>query len=70
MTDTKIQTTEELIDKLEIYRLEKKISQQKLAETLGVTYVTVNHWLNKKSKPNKIQTYQIKKLLNGQIKEN
>ena len=70
MTDTKIQTTEELIDKLEIYRLEKKISQQKLAETLGVTYVTVNHWLNKKSKPNKIQTYQIKKLLNWQIKEN
>jgi len=63
MTDGKIQTTEELIDELEIYRLEKKISQQKLAEILGVTYVTVNHWLNKKSSPNKIQTYQIKKLL-------
>lgn len=68
MADTTIQTTEELIEELELYRLEKKMSQQKLAERLGVTYVTVNHWLNKKSKPNKIQTYQIKKLLNGQDK--
>ena len=37
-----------LIKKLEDYRLEHKISQTKLAETLGVTFVTVNRWFNGK----------------------
>jgi transcriptional regulator with XRE-family HTH domain len=52
-----------LIRKLEDYRLENKISQTKLAEILGVTFVTVNRWLNGKFGPNKIQRYHIKKLL-------
>ena len=52
-----------LIRKLEEYRLENKISQTKLAEILGVTFVTVNRWLNGKFGPNKIQKYHIKKLL-------
>lgn len=52
-----------LIRKLEDYRLENKISQTKLAEILGVTFVTVNRWLNGKFDPNKIQRYHIKKLL-------
>jgi len=52
-----------LIRKLEEYRLENKISQVKLAEVLGVTFVTVNRWFNGKFSPNKIQKHHIKKLL-------
>ena len=53
----------EIIKRLEIYRLENKISQQDLSEKLGVAFSTVNRWLNGKSKPNKIQSYHIEKLL-------
>ncbi len=53
----------ELIQRLDVYRLENKISQQSLAAKLGVSFVTVNRWFNGKTKPSKIQTYQIKKLL-------
>ena len=52
-----------IIKQLEIYRLENKISQQKLAEMLGVAFSTVNRWINGKAKPNKIQTYHIQKLI-------
>ena len=54
-----------LIRKLEEFRLEKRISQTKLAEILGVTFVTVNRWFNGKFEPNKIQRHHIKKLLKG-----
>jgi transcriptional regulator with XRE-family HTH domain len=57
-----------LIRKLEDYRLENKISQAKLAEVLGVTFVTVNRWFNGKFDPNKIQRFHIKKLLKGTLK--
>lgn len=53
----------DLIQKLDTYRLENKISQQSLAVKLGVSFVTVNRWFNDKTKPNKIQAYHIKKLL-------
>lgn len=53
----------ELITRLEIYRLEHKISQKKLSEILGVTCATVNRWFKGRTCPNKIQTYQIEKLL-------
>ena len=53
----------ELVQKLDTYRLENKISQQSLATKLGVSFVTVNRWLNGKTKPNKIQCYHIEKLL-------
>ena len=52
-----------LLEKLEIYRLENKMSQRKLAERLGVAYNTVNRWFTGRNMPNKIQTYHIKKLL-------
>lgn len=55
----------DIIEKLETYRLENKISQQQLAETLGVAFSTVNRWLNGKTKPNKIQQYHIEKFLKG-----
>ena len=57
----------DLVQKLDIYRLENKISQQSLAAKLGVSFVTVNRWLNGKTKPNKIQQYHIEKLLKEKI---
>jgi transcriptional regulator with XRE-family HTH domain len=53
----------DLIKKLEEYRLKNRITQERLAEMLGVSFCTVNRWLNGKTKPLKIQEYQIKKLL-------
>jgi transcriptional regulator with XRE-family HTH domain len=53
----------DLIDRLETHRLENKITQQEIAEQLGVAFSTVNRWLNRHVKPNKIQSYQIQKLI-------
>lgn len=55
--------TMDIIKKLETYRLENKIPQQELAQKLGVAFSTVNRWINGKSKPNKIQSYHIEKLI-------
>ena len=52
-----------LIKKLEKYRLVNRISQERLAEKLKVSFTTVNRWLNGKTEPNMIQSYHIKKLL-------
>lgn len=54
----------DLVKELDFYRLENKITQQVLAEQLGVSFVTVNRWLNGKTKPSKIQQYHIEKFLN------
>ena len=54
---------DDLIEKLEIYRFENRISQRKLADLLHVHFSTVNRWFKGKTKPNKIQSYHIKKLL-------
>lgn len=54
---------EDILKELEKYRLENKLSQKNLAKKLGVTFATVNRWFNTKNKPNKIQSYHIKKLL-------
>ena len=54
---------DELIEKLDHYRLENRISQKQLADMLHVHFTTVNRWFNGISKPNKIQSYHIKKLL-------
>jgi transcriptional regulator with XRE-family HTH domain len=54
---------DKLIVQLETYRLDHKITQEDLADRLGVAFSTVNRWLNDKNKPSKIQTHQIKKLL-------
>jgi transcriptional regulator with XRE-family HTH domain len=54
-----------LIETLDTYRLENRISQERIADMLGVTFVTVNRWFNGHSQPNKIQTYHIKKLLSS-----
>ncbi len=54
-----------LIVELEEYRLERKITQQQLAEILGVAFVTVSRWLNGHTNPSKIQEYHIRKLLSS-----
>lgn len=55
--------TSDLIKKLEQYRLENRITQQELAQKIGVNFSTVSRWLNDKTKPNKIQQYHIEKFL-------
>jgi len=55
----------DLIKKLEIYRLENRISQKQIADRLNVAFSTVNRWFNGKTIPNKIQQYHIKKLLDN-----
>ena len=52
-----------IIRELEKYRLENKISQQKLAGELDVAFCTVNRWFKKMNGPNLIQQYHINKLL-------
>jgi len=52
-----------LIKKLEEHRLKKRITQERLAEMLGVSFCTVNRWFNRKTRPRKIQEYHIKRLL-------
>ena len=59
----------DIIENLEVYRLENKISQEELSKKLGVAFSTVNRWFNRKSKPNKIQSYHIEKLLKEGCKD-
>ena len=53
----------DLIEQLNEYRLERKITQEELAEILGVAFVTVNRWFNGHTMPSTIQKYHIEKLL-------
>ena len=53
----------ELIAKLDEYRLEHRITQGQLADNLGVALITVSRWLNGHTNPNKIQEFHIRKLL-------
>ena len=53
----------DLINRLNHYRLEKKLTQEQLAKKLGVTFQTVNRWLNGHMKPRALQKYQIKRLM-------
>lgn len=52
-----------IVRQLELYRLEKKISLQKLAKELDVAFSTVSRWFSGRNKPNKIQSYYIEKFL-------
>ena len=55
--------SQDLIDQLITYRLEHRLSQVRLAKQLGVTFQTVNRWLNRRMKPGQIWQYQIRKLI-------
>jgi len=54
-----------IIQRLEQYRLENRLTQVELAEKLQVSFATVNRWFNGRTVPNKMQTYHIEKLLKG-----
>lgn len=54
---------EKLIKDLEACRLENRITQEELADKLGIAFSTVNRWFNDKNKPSKIQRYHIEKFL-------
>ncbi len=54
---------QDLIDQLITYRLEHRLSQPQLAKKLGVTFQTVNRWLNRHMKPGQIHGYHIRKLI-------
>jgi len=56
---------DKLIKQLEEYRLENKITQEELADMLGVTFAAVSRWLNGHARPNKIHAFHIKKLISG-----
>ena len=36
-----------IVSKLETYRLEKRVTQEALADKLGVAFSTVNRWFNR-----------------------
>ena len=57
---------DDLLKRLEHYRLENKVTQEALAKDLGVAFSTISRWLNGKVRPNKIQAYHIKKFLKKQ----
>lgn len=57
------------IKNLEIYRLENRISQEKLAKELQVSFCTVNRWFNNRNLPNKIHNYHIEKFLKIKLKK-
>lgn len=59
----------QIVRQLEHYRLENRVSLQKLAEELGVSFSTVSRWFGGKTKPSKIQQYHIEKFLNGKLKK-
>ena len=69
-SETKRIIMDDLIKQLELYRLENRITQQQLADEIGVVFSTVSRWLTGKTKPNKIQQYHIEKFLtnNGVLK--
>ena len=52
-----------LLNRLETFRLERRMSQQELARRLGVSFITVNRWFNGHQNPRKMQRYHIRKLL-------
>ena len=53
----------QIVKQLENYRLENRISLQKIAEDIGVSFSTVSRWFSGKTKPGKIQQYHIEKYL-------
>lgn len=58
----------ELIDALRQYRLERQLTQQALAKKLGVSFITINRWFNRRTRPSELQAYRIKKLLGKSFK--
>lgn len=52
-----------MMKELKQYYLGRGMTQEELGKMLGVTFLTVNRWLNGKNKPAPQQEYLIKKLI-------
>lgn len=53
----------QLINRLRQYRLEQQLTQEQLAEKLGVAFLTLNRWLRGHARPSELHQYRIEKLL-------
>ncbi len=53
----------QIVKRLELYRLENRVSLQKLADALGFSFSTISRWFSGKTRPSKIQQYHIEKFL-------
>jgi len=53
----------QIVKQLETFRLENRVSLQKLADDLCVSFSTISRWFSGKTKPSKIQQYHIEKFL-------
>lgn len=58
-----IEEKKQLLDKLELYRLEKSLTIQEMATLLNVGLGTATGWEHRKQLPRKTQCYRIQKLL-------
>jgi transcriptional regulator with XRE-family HTH domain len=58
----------DILRRLDLYRLENRITQEDLAKQLGVSFSTVSRWLNGKTKPRKTQEYHIQKFLKKRVR--
>ena len=53
----------DILEALKKYRLQNRLSQVKLAQELGVHFITIIRWEKGRTKPNPIQTFHIEALL-------
>ena len=53
------------LQQLDTYRLKHGMTQERLAELLGVRFVTVNRWLNGHRQPSQLHEYRIRNFLGG-----
>jgi len=53
----------DLVKQLQEWRLEKRLSLQKLSKLINVSYVTIGRWERGQYRPGKIQAYHIRKFL-------
>ena len=56
-----------ILKKLEKYRLEHGLSQTALAKKVGVSFQTINRWLNGHVRPNRLQIEKIQKFLEKKV---
>ena len=59
-----------IIKELEKYRLENRITQERLADKLDVAFCTVNRWFKDRNEPNQIQEFHIRKILKNRRVQN
>ena len=54
---------DDLIARLQRYRLEKQLTQAELAKRLGIARVTLSRWLNGHVLPRDLERYRAERLL-------